>query len=64
VTGLDDPLIVDGYATIPDKPGLGVDLNMEGIKANLRYPELFEDTSYWDTPKLGFYRPPGPVIGE
>ncbi len=64
VTGLDDPLIEKGYATIPDRPGLGVDLNMEGIKENLRYPELFEDTSYWDTPKLGFYRPPGPVIGE
>ena len=23
---------------VPDKPGLGVDLNLEGIKANLRPP--------------------------
>ncbi len=65
VTGLDEPLIQEGYAAIPDKPGLGVDLNLEGIEANLRYPgELFPSTEYWDTPKLGFYRPPGPVIGE
>ena len=38
VTGLDDPLMEDGYVTVPDKPGLGVDLNLEGIKENLRAP--------------------------
>ncbi|NLX44072.1 MAG: mandelate racemase/muconate lactonizing enzyme family protein, partial [Chloroflexi bacterium] len=54
VTGLDNPLIVDGYAMVPDAPGLGVDLDYQGIEANLRYPGLFEPTSQWDTPKYGF----------
>ncbi len=27
---------------VPDTPGLGVDLNYEGIEANLRLPGLFE----------------------
>jgi L-alanine-DL-glutamate epimerase-like enolase superfamily enzyme len=58
VTGLDDPLMVDGYVKVPDKPGLGVDLNLEGIKENLRPPSgLFEPTDAWNTPKLGFWQP-------
>jgi len=58
VTGLDDPLIVDGYVKVPEKPGLGVDLNLDGIKANLRPPSgLFEPTDEWNTPKLGFWQP-------
>ncbi len=58
VTGLDDPLMVDGYVTIPDKPGLGVDLNYEGIEACLRdFSGLFEPTEEWNTPKLGFWQP-------
>ncbi len=57
VTGLDDPLFVDGYVKVPDKPGLGVDLNYEGIEANLRFPGLFEPTDEWNTPKLGFWQP-------
>jgi hypothetical protein len=45
--------------TVPDKPGLGVDLNLEGIKANLRPPSgLFEPTDEWNTPKIGPWRPP------
>jgi L-alanine-DL-glutamate epimerase-like enolase superfamily enzyme len=64
VTGLVDPLIVDGYVAVPEKPGLGVDLNLDVIAAHLRYPGLFEPTPEWDSPKLGFYRPPGPSIGE
>jgi L-alanine-DL-glutamate epimerase-like enolase superfamily enzyme len=57
VTGLDDPLMVDGYVGVPDRPGLGVDLNYEGIEANLRRPGLFEPTDEWNVPKLGFWRP-------
>ncbi len=63
VVGLPDPLIVDGYAAVPETPGLGVDLNLEVIAGHLRQPGLFEPTPEWDTPKLGFYLPPGPVIG-
>jgi L-alanine-DL-glutamate epimerase-like enolase superfamily enzyme len=58
VTGLDEPLMVGGYVKVPEKPGLGVDLNLEGIKENLRPPsDLFGPTDYWNTPKLGFWRP-------
>jgi L-alanine-DL-glutamate epimerase-like enolase superfamily enzyme len=58
VTGMDDPLIEGGYIRVPEKPGLGVDLNYEGIKENLRAPSgLFEPTDEWNTPKLGFWQP-------
>ncbi len=58
VTGLPANYIEDGYVTVPDKPGLGVDLNYEAIRENLRPPSgLFEETSYWDTPKLAFWQP-------
>ena len=58
VTGLDDPLMVDGYVTVPEKPGLGIDLNYEGIRENLRPPSgLFDPTDEWNTPKLGFWQP-------
>ncbi len=43
---------------MPEKPGLGVDLNLEGIRENLRWPgELFLPTEEWNTPKLGFWQP-------
>ena len=57
VTGLEEPLMEGGYVKVPEKPGLGVDLNLEGIEANLRRPGLFEPTDEWNTPKLGFWRP-------
>ncbi len=58
VTGLPEKLIEDGYASVPEKPGLGVDLNLEGIRENLRSPSgLFEPTDDWNTPKLGFWQP-------
>lgn len=57
VTGLPDNYVEDGYVRVPEKPGLGVDLNYEGIEANLRVPGLFEPTDEWNTPKLGFWQP-------
>ena len=57
VTGLPDNYIEDGYVAVPEKPGLGVDLNYEGIEANLRFPGLFEPTDGWNNPKLGFWQP-------
>lgn len=57
VTGLPDPLIEDGYVRVPETPGLGVDLDYDSIEANLRFPELFEPTEKWNTPKLGFWQP-------
>jgi L-alanine-DL-glutamate epimerase-like enolase superfamily enzyme len=58
VTGLEEPLMVDGYVTVPDKPGLGIDLDYDGIRENLRPPSgLFDPTDEWNTPKLGFWQP-------
>jgi L-alanine-DL-glutamate epimerase-like enolase superfamily enzyme len=58
VTGLPADYMADGYVQVPDKPGLGVDLNLEAIEANLRTPgTMFLPTDDWNTPKLGFWRP-------
>jgi L-alanine-DL-glutamate epimerase-like enolase superfamily enzyme len=58
VTGLDPNYMADGYVTVPEKPGLGIDLNLEAIEANLRTPgTMFLPTDEWNTPKLGFWRP-------
>jgi L-alanine-DL-glutamate epimerase-like enolase superfamily enzyme len=57
VTGLPEPLIEDGYVGVPDKPGLGVDLDLDGIRENLRSGDLFEPTDEWNMPKLGFWQP-------
>jgi L-alanine-DL-glutamate epimerase-like enolase superfamily enzyme len=57
VKGLPKNYIQDGYVDVPDKPGLGVDLDYDGIQANLRFPGLFEPTEEWNTPKLGFWQP-------
>jgi L-alanine-DL-glutamate epimerase-like enolase superfamily enzyme len=57
VTGLPEDYMEEGYVRVPDGPGLGVDLNYEGIEANLRTPGLFEPTDEWNTPKLGFWQP-------
>ncbi|OGO05065.1 MAG: hypothetical protein A2Y73_03720 [Chloroflexi bacterium RBG_13_56_8] len=57
VTGLPADYLEDGYVRVPEKPGLGVDLNYEGIEANLRWPGLFEPTDEWNNPKLGFWQP-------
>lgn len=58
VTGLAADYMVGGYVTVPDKPGLGVDLNYDAIEENLRTPgTMFLPTDEWNTPKLGFWRP-------
>jgi L-alanine-DL-glutamate epimerase-like enolase superfamily enzyme len=58
VTGLPENYMADGYVTVPEKPGLGIDLNLEAIEANLRTPgTMFLPTDEWNTPKLGFWRP-------
>lgn len=58
VTGLPENYMEGGYVAVPEKPGLGVDLNYENIKAGLREPSgLFEPTDAWNTPKLGFWQP-------
>ena len=51
VTGLDKPLIKDGFMKVPEKPGLGFDgLNEELIKEHINpnIPGYFEPTTEWD----------------
>lgn len=48
VTG-DKPLVMNGFAPVPEKPGLGVDLNEEVIKEHLKEGEkLFAPTDEWN----------------
>jgi hypothetical protein len=50
VTGLPKPLVKDGHATVPDLPGLGLELNADVVKQHLLKGEgYFEPTSQWDT---------------
>jgi len=50
VTGLENPIIQDGYINVPESPGLGIDLNPEVIKAHLHPSETgyFLPTTEWD----------------
>ena len=48
VTGLDRPLVQKGFITVPDKPGLGIDLNEAEVKKHLAEPGYFEPTPQWD----------------
>jgi L-alanine-DL-glutamate epimerase-like enolase superfamily enzyme len=48
VTGVSQPMINSGYITVPDTPGLGIELNEAVVKEHLRYPGYFEPTTDWD----------------
>lgn len=49
VTGLDKPLVKDGYVQVPDKPGVGLELNEEVVKEHLMEgEELFAPTEEWN----------------
>jgi len=48
VTGLDNPLVQRGFITVPDKPGLGLELNEAEIRKHLAEPGYFEPTPQWD----------------
>jgi L-alanine-DL-glutamate epimerase-like enolase superfamily enzyme len=51
VPGLPQPLIQDGYITVPDAPGLGLgEINQEWLREHLNPadPVLFESTAAWD----------------
>ncbi|MCC7176007.1 MAG: mandelate racemase/muconate lactonizing enzyme family protein [Bryobacterales bacterium] len=61
VTGIPKPIIQNGYIPVPEKPGLGVELNEEVVKQHLRVPGYFEPTPEFDKFILQDYRPGGPV---
>jgi L-alanine-DL-glutamate epimerase-like enolase superfamily enzyme len=49
VTGLDKPLVEDGHVVVPEKPGVGVELNEEAVREHLRRgEELFAPTDEWN----------------
>lgn len=49
VKGIDKPIVNRGYVTVPDTPGLGIDLNDEVIKEHLAdYSEYFAPTPEWN----------------
>jgi len=50
VTGLPNPIIQNGFIKVPETPGLGVDLNEEGVRRFLdpERPGYFEATTEWD----------------
>jgi L-alanine-DL-glutamate epimerase-like enolase superfamily enzyme len=43
-----DPIIDKGFITVPNGPGLGVEINMDVLRANLVEPGFFEPTTQWD----------------
>ncbi len=50
IDGVPKPIIQDGYIPVPEKPGLGFELNEEAVKEHL-IPEdrgFFEPTPQWD----------------
>lgn len=52
ITGLDKPLVKDGYVAVPEKPGIGVELNEEEVKRRLRPgEEFFAPTDEWNEVK-------------
>ena len=52
IDGIDKPLIVDGYAPVPETPGLGFgELNEDAIREHMddtRAAGYFEPTDEWD----------------
>jgi L-alanine-DL-glutamate epimerase-like enolase superfamily enzyme len=53
VTGIDKPIIDKGEYTVPEKPGIGVDLNEDVIKEHLITPGYFKPTPEFDNPMVG-----------
>jgi L-alanine-DL-glutamate epimerase-like enolase superfamily enzyme len=48
VTGVPKPIIIDGYVTVPDRPGLGFDYDLDALKKWVKQPGFFEPTKEWD----------------
>ncbi len=48
VTGISKPIIQKGFIPVPEKPGLGIELNEEVVKEHLYEPGYFEPTPKWN----------------
>ena len=60
VTGVPKPMIDQGYVTVPERPGLGLELNDEVVKEHLRRPGYFEPTPMFDDYIVSGFRTGGP----
>ena len=50
VTGIDKPFHADGFARVPEGPGLGINLNLDVVKEHLgQGQELFAPTDEWNS---------------
>jgi L-alanine-DL-glutamate epimerase-like enolase superfamily enzyme len=49
VTGIEKPIVKDGFVKVPDTPGLGIDLNEPVVREHLsRDSGYFEPTPEWN----------------
>ncbi len=48
VTGIEKPIVNNGYITVPDAPGLGITLNEGVVREHLQDPNHFDPTPEWD----------------
>jgi L-alanine-DL-glutamate epimerase-like enolase superfamily enzyme len=60
VTGVPKPIIDKGYVAVPERPGLGLELNDNVVREHLRRPGYFEPTPIFDDPIVSGFRPGGP----
>ncbi len=60
VTGPSKPIVDRGFITVPDAPGLGVELNEGVIKEHIRKGGYFLPTPQYDDPILDRFRQGGP----
>jgi hypothetical protein len=44
VTGVPKPIIDDGFVTVPDRPGLGFEYDLEALKKWVKQPGFFDPT--------------------
>ncbi len=60
VTGVEKPILQNGYIAVPETPGIGVELNEEVCRAHLRIPGYFEPTPEYDKYIVDEFRTGGP----
>lgn len=60
VSGPSKPIVEHGFITVPDTPGLGVELNEAAIKEHIRKGGYFEPTPQYDDFILDHFRIGGP----
>jgi L-alanine-DL-glutamate epimerase-like enolase superfamily enzyme len=59
VTGVPKPIIDKGYVAVPERPGLGIELNDAVVKEHLRRPGYFEPTPMFDDFVVTGFHPGG-----